>query len=186
MLMKNTINWEWNIWKDNFCQTYENKGWIPVKYAFSFKYIDGGTLLDYALKKERLLLEINKDMDNKILIDIRSAGLPDFVTNRINRQFLHKTEELFNELRSLEHLIKKNPIENKKESNQTTRDNNSRKKPCRTCGNMNKKNRYHLESACWFKNKESNIKSKNNHEIETELIEKTNSSTINQNKAFTK
>lgn len=41
MLIKYTVNAEWVIWKTNFCETYGNKGWSQVKYAFTFKYQGG-------------------------------------------------------------------------------------------------------------------------------------------------
>lgn len=60
MIIKFTIKSEWSVWKNNFCETYGNKGWSQIKYAYTFRY-QAGSLLEYATKKERLLLEINKD-----------------------------------------------------------------------------------------------------------------------------
>lgn len=57
MLIKYTTNSEWSIWKDNFCETYADREWSPVRYAILFRYKQG-SLLEYAIKKERLLLEI--------------------------------------------------------------------------------------------------------------------------------
>lgn len=51
MLIKFTINSEWATWKNIFCETYGNKGWSLVKYAFTFKF-QGGSLLEYAMKKK--------------------------------------------------------------------------------------------------------------------------------------
>lgn len=53
MLIKLTLDSAWETWRENFHETYADKGWTPVKYAISFKYING-PLLDYALKKERI------------------------------------------------------------------------------------------------------------------------------------
>lgn len=53
MIMKYSIESKWENWKKIFSETYANKGWSPIKYAFSFKY-QTGTLLEYATKKERL------------------------------------------------------------------------------------------------------------------------------------
>lgn len=44
-----------------------NKGWSPIRYAFAFKY-QTGPLLDYALKKEKLLLQVRKSIDKETLI----------------------------------------------------------------------------------------------------------------------
>lgn len=62
MMIKNSINSEWNVWKNSLCETFSNKGWSPVRYAFHYRYKQG-SILDYALKKEWLLLEINKSID---------------------------------------------------------------------------------------------------------------------------
>ncbi|KAK0071350.1 hypothetical protein PV325_013062, partial [Microctonus aethiopoides] len=138
---------------------FTNKGWSPRKYAISFKYING-PLLDYALKKERILLEINKNIDSTTLIDLIATCLPDFVTNKINRDDLDQTRDLFNELRSLEHLIKKNNSQKKKNQNINLKEKPQEKTPCEICEKIGKKNRYHPESSCWFKSNESNEKEK--------------------------
>ena len=65
VLMKLTLNADWETWKKNFCETYANKGWASIRYALSFKY-QTGSLLDYAIKKERLLLESRKSIGTGI------------------------------------------------------------------------------------------------------------------------
>ena len=40
-LIKLKLNSEWGKWKENFCETYGNKGWSPIRYALSFKYKAG-------------------------------------------------------------------------------------------------------------------------------------------------
>ncbi|KAK7871662.1 hypothetical protein R5R35_009031 [Gryllus longicercus] len=106
MILKYTIESEWSDWKKNFIETFGNKGWSPIKYAFSFKY-QSGSLLDYALKKEKLLLQIRKSMDTETLIDLIAIGLPDYVLNNIDREILQETQDLYNEISKLEHLVKK-------------------------------------------------------------------------------
>lgn len=59
MMIKLTINSEWEKWKKSFIETYKNKGWSQIRYAISFKY-QTGSLLEYAVKKEKLLLEVKK------------------------------------------------------------------------------------------------------------------------------
>ena len=75
----------------------------PIRYAMSFKY-QTGSMLDYALKKEKLLLEVRKSIDDGTLIDLIAIGLPNFVADRIDREKLKKTEDLYNEIGKLEHL----------------------------------------------------------------------------------
>lgn len=173
MLIRNTLTSEWNIWKENFCETYANKGWSLIRYAILYKYISG-SLLDYALKKERILLEMNKTIDDCTIINLIAVGLPEFITDKINRKKLNTPKDLFTELGSLEHLMKK------KSTRRNTQDNpekKQQKQPCRICEKKGKPNRYHLESTCWYKTNEKDAKDKNqikfvnNAEIETELFE---------------
>ena len=111
-LLKYTLDSEWKTWKENFKTTFVDKGWDSIRFAFTYRYIKG-SLLDYALKKEKILLETNKDVEATTLINLIAIGLPNFITDRIDKEKLKVTEDLFNELRRLEHLSKKN--ENKKD-----------------------------------------------------------------------
>lgn len=175
MLIKHTVISEWSVWKKSFCETYADKGWTPVRYAISFKYRQG-SLLEYALKKERLLLEINKSMDKCTLINLIATGLPNFVSDKIDRNDLNATEDLFNSIRGLEHLVNKKNWEKKENIYSKIKDNNH-KPACKICEKENKGIRYHPESLCWYKNKNSDrgkkdqIRSVNNSELETELNE---------------
>ncbi|GBP64705.1 hypothetical protein EVAR_59871_1 [Eumeta japonica] len=65
MLIKHTIDSKWATWKQNFCETYADK------------------------------------------------GLPNFIADRIDRHGLKKTEDLFNIIRGLEHLVNKKNLEKK-------------------------------------------------------------------------
>ncbi|XP_047039124.1 uncharacterized protein LOC124644002 [Helicoverpa zea] len=168
MMMKLTLHSEWSEWKSDFLQTYANKGWATSKYALSFKY-QAGSLLEYAVKKERLLLEVRKTMDEGTLIDIIAAGLPDFITDRINKEEIVHTKNLFNELGRLEHLVAKKKFIKKKEDTKMTRE------KCSICEKLKKGVRYHSEDSCWFKEKINTEKDKkqikliNNSELECEL-----------------
>lgn len=175
MILKFTVESEWSKWKKNFGETFGNKGWSPIRYAFTFRY-QTGSLLDYALKKEKLLLQIRKSMDTETLIDLIAIGLPNYVSDKIDRESLTETEELYNEISKLEHLVGRSNIEKK---GKIYSDNKSKKfeerKPCKICENTNKGKRYHPEESCWFREKgEKNKKTKqlktvNNSEIEIEL-----------------
>ncbi|XP_073947737.1 uncharacterized protein [Choristoneura fumiferana] len=169
MLIKYTINSDWLIWKKSFCDTYADKGWSPVRYALLFKYRQG-SLLEYAIKKERLLLEMNKTIDTPTLMDLIATGLPHYIADKIDRKTLKQTEDLFNNIRGLEHLVRK-------QNNGVLGKNNEKEEKVRPCGICEKENkgiRYHPESLCWFKNigtrpKREYIRSVNNSELETEL-----------------
>lgn len=116
MIIKLTGDSEWKIWKNKFCETFSSKGWNPVTYALLYKYRDG-PLLDYAIKKENLLLDMRRIIDSGTMIDLIAAGLPEFILNRIDREVLKDTVDLFSEISNYEHmLIKKKVVLRKKRS----------------------------------------------------------------------
>lgn len=171
MLIKFTVESDWNKWEKNFCETFGNKGWSPIRYALAFKY-QMGSLLDYALKKEKLLLEVRKSIDTGTLIDLIAAGLPNYLTDKIDRETLQETEDLYNELGKLEHLVGKNKYDKKSYTHSDTKTKKiEERKPCKICVAEKKGNRFHQEENCWFKgnNKKGVVKSVNNSELEIEL-----------------
>ncbi|KAK0178572.1 hypothetical protein PV327_007450 [Microctonus hyperodae] len=109
MLIKLTLNSNWEEWKEDFCATYANKGWSNSRYALAFRY-QSGSLLDYALKKQKLMLEMRSSIDQGTLIDIIAAGLPEYIADRINRDGIEETRDLFNDIGKLEHLVKKKTL----------------------------------------------------------------------------
>ncbi|ESN98616.1 hypothetical protein HELRODRAFT_162051 [Helobdella robusta] len=153
------------------------KEWNQVTYALLFKYKDG-SLVDYAIKKEKLLLDMRTSIDTGTLVDLIAAGLPGFVLEKINRQSMEDTVDLFNEVRKYEHLMNKNKngtytrYENQKIYNKI-----EERTACKICERLNKGIRYHPEAACWFKMRDNNkfdrryIKHINNSVIEAELNE---------------
>lgn len=176
MIIKLTMNSEWSNWKIKFCETFANKGWNTVTRALLFRYIDG-SLLDYATKKEKLLLDMRTKIDNGTVIDLIASGLPEFILNRIDREGLQDTVDLFNKLSKYEHMVnKKSFLANKKFGNAVSNKNKD-KNPCIICEKLNKGTRYHPEASCWFKTNEDDkfkrnaIKHVNNSVIETELNE---------------
>lgn len=167
ILLKLTIEAEWKEWKKTFCETFVSKGWSPIRYALSFKY-QTGLLLDYAIKKEKLLLEVRKSIDNGTLIDLIATGLPNFVADRIDREKLKKTEDLYNEIGKLEHLVHKKDFEKNKNKNYINKE-KIEKIPCETCKNKGKGTRFHPAAECWFKGKENETKHVNNSVLEVDL-----------------
>jgi len=144
------IDDNWAEWKKRFLETFADKGWNSWKYALAFRYKEGA-LINYATKKERLLLEVNKRMDPASLVAIIIAGIPDFIADKIDKEEVKDSTSLFNEIRKYESLINKKPVKDYK------LDNKKRifeKKPCSTCETLRKGARYHPEEKCWFKEQE--------------------------------
>lgn len=129
MILKFTLQSEWSEWKRTFCHTFERKGWSAGRYALAFKY-QTGSLLDYAIRKERLMLEVSRTIDPGTLIQIIAAGLPTFITDRINKEDIFETRELFNEIDKLEHLVTKNEPMKEKHGRNLKMD---RKQKCSMC-----------------------------------------------------
>lgn len=174
MLIKHTVESEWDKWEKSFCETFANKGWSPVRYALAFKY-QAGSLLDYALKKEKLMLGVRKTIDTGTLIDLITFGLPNYVADNINRETLQEIEDLYNEIGRFEHLVDKNKYEKKKLTSTNTKQKNTKDiQPCQICINENKGRRFHPEENCWFKRKSERpiVKTVNNSELEIELNNK--------------
>lgn len=152
MTTKLTVNSEWTVWKRKFLETFVNKGWNMITYAYAFKYKEG-QLIDYAMKKEKLILDINKSTDTQTIIDHIAIGLPEFVLNRINRDDLKDSTDLFNEIKKYEGLMYKKNFTKVKEHKPDFKKRTKEKKPCKTCENLGKGSRYHPEEACWYKTK---------------------------------
>lgn len=179
MFIKHTTDSDWLTWKTKFCESFANKGWNPVTYALLFKYKDG-SLIDYAMRKEKLLLDMRRTIDPGTLVDLIAAGLPEFILNKIDRERLKDTVDLYNEVSKYEHMVNKKTFSAKKRyyMNSKTNDRKEEKHPCKICEKLNKGIRYHPENTCWFKinsdenkPKRSFIKHVNNSVIETELNE---------------
>lgn len=177
MIIKLSLDSEWSTWKTKFCESFANKGWSPVTYALLFKYKDG-SLLDYAIKKEKLLLDMRRSIDAGTLVDLVAAGMPEFVLSKLDRETIKDTIDLFNEISKYEHMTRKNNNGWAKKTNLNLKTDNklNEKKPCSICARSGKGVRYHPETACYFKDKNDvtkihGIRHVNNSEIEVELNE---------------
>lgn len=119
-------------------------------------------------------MEVRKTIDTDTLIDIIAAGLPNFIVDRIDRESLKETEDLFNEIGKLEHLTGRRKVEEKQKMYKT--ENKVKRTPCNICEKNNKGTRYHPEALCWFKPKDNvrrengKIELINNSELENVLV----------------
>lgn len=177
---------EWLLWKDSFMLVFIDKGWSHVRKALSYRYI-AGSLIDYAIVKERLCLDINPTSDEISIVNLIVVGLPIEAQEELDRETTTTTAKLFTELRKLDDIFKKE----KKESLQNTinkktpqikpkeRDDDLKKKnlldnvkkPCFICETLGFPNRWHPTTEC--RNKERYLtKAKINlNEIDPETTE---------------
>ncbi|KAK2576959.1 hypothetical protein KPH14_000877 [Odynerus spinipes] len=182
-VMKREHENDWQGWKQVLTETFSSKGWSNRAYAHYFRYKEG-SLVQYAIKKERLLLEINKGMDTDTIIDRIAFGLPDFIREKIDRDEIKDTKDLINELQGLQGIADKMKIF-KKEGKPEYKGRYEERKPCKTCEDTGKGVRYHPQEKCWFKleKKEKPKTIGSNSVIEVDLSteeKKTNNHTIDQ------
>ncbi|KAL3278506.1 hypothetical protein HHI36_023976 [Cryptolaemus montrouzieri] len=147
-LLRRTADAEWTQWRDSFCNTFINKGWSSIKYAMQYKYISG-SLLEYSIKKEKLLLQIRKTIDSDTLIDLIAMGPPNEIIEKIDREKSQRPEDFHNEMRKLEYLDTNKNKDTKKTKLST--DNKKNKTPCKICKDKENGTRFHPEDECWFK-----------------------------------
>lgn len=178
MLIKHSLNSSWTIWQASFLNTFADKNWSSViMYALNFKHLNG-SLLEYALKKQILLLEYNSDIDTRTLTDLIVAGLPTYIISKLDRQELKEPTLLFSALRMYENQNKNNQKHFTEKKDATKLEVEYKKKTqCQICYMMGKKNRFHSEYLCWFKNENKNIndnvKHSKNYMLEVEQYQDT-------------
>lgn len=167
MLIKHSLNSLWEIWRESFLDTFADKSWSSVIYALTYKHLSG-SLLEYALKKERLLLEYNNNIDNRTLTDLIVTGLPTYVRSKLDRQEMTNPTILFNALQM--HEDQNNNIKRKVTEKNKSESEWRKKIPCQICYKIGKKNRFHSEDLCWFKeDKNSNNSGKHCKNLTLEI-----------------
>lgn len=145
----------WLEWKEKFLESFADRGWSTGMYATLYKYREG-SLMEYAMRKERLLLDMDKNIGTESMVMLIAAGLPEFVRNRIDREICENSTKLLHEIRKCEHLVSKSTFIKRKDEKQENRKKFEEKKPCGNCEGLNKGVRYHPEESCWFKKKNGN------------------------------
>lgn len=157
----------WTSYRKSFLETFSDKGWVNVRMAFAFKFL-GGSLLDYALRKEKLLLEVDPHMPVTTRIYLIVIGLPIYIQDRIDRDKIVTTEDLMGNVRKLESLVSKKP-QSTIDKNLSANSNRMKKTPCIICKRMGKPGRFHPTELCRNKIRSNEIKSVNNLEMEERL-----------------
>lgn len=165
-LYKLTLEGQWTDWKESFLQTYGDKNWSTIQFAYTFKYISG-SVLDYAIKKERLVLETEPSMSDRSRINHVVIGLPRDIQDRIDKEDVRTTEQLMNQLRRYENIYlrdRKEPRVMEKEKRLTV------KQPCAICESRGNPGRFHPVENCRFKEYRKDRKGVNMTEIEETAV----------------
>lgn len=174
------------MWKTKLIDTFGNRGWYNTKRAVEFRYI-GGKLSEYAIKKQKLLVDDEKSIPDIMIIKLIVAGLPNYLLEKLDKNKIKSTDNLIFELMRLENDVnifkrtKDREIKSTYQKNEKRFIANYRKKkiePCQYCKKVN-----HESSDYFFKDKAkgiNNIKfksTKNENAINTiDLNSSTNSS----------
>lgn len=150
-----TMEAKWSEWREKFLESFADKGWSAGTYAISYRYKEG-SLMEYAMRKEKLLLDMDNDISTKTLVMLIAAGLPGFIRDKIDRENCEDSTRLLHQIRKCENLVSRNNFIKKKEERQDNRKRFEEKKPCTICEKLNRGTRYHPEDTCWFRKKNGN------------------------------
>ncbi|CAK9809260.1 hypothetical protein ANTQUA_LOCUS5961 [Anthophora quadrimaculata] len=132
-----TMESQWDEWKERFLETFADKGWSTGMYAINYKYKEG-SLMEYAIRKEKLVLDMDKDISAQTLVMLIAAGLPEFIRNRIDKEKCESSIVLLHEIKKCEGLMSKNSFIKKREERQENKKKFEEKKPCKNCQKLNK------------------------------------------------
>ena len=147
----------WTEWSESFVKVFSEKGWSKLRYAYGYKYLTG-SMIEYALKKERMLLEIESTMSTPTRISLIVLGLPLGVQDKLDRELLLSTDDLVNKLGQFDFASKtsraagagdekgserKTPAKRGQEAEKFIE-----KKPCHICESLNFPGRFHAPDKC--------------------------------------
>lgn len=180
----------WSTWAESFLKVYADKGWAKVRHAYNYRYL-AGSFIDYALKKERLILEVESRMPHCPMINQIVIGLPIPIQDKLDREELRTTDDLMNRLRQFESSSTKKLAKTEKSSNtsesarpkseQQQHDRSTGKfvdkKPCSICESKGYSGRFHPIERCRNRNRRSdesriNLNEETDHETSESLEEK--------------
>ena len=176
------IEADWDQWKESLISTFSDDSWTPVRFAYNFRHM-AGSFVDFVVKKERLLLDLDHEISDQIILNLIVLGLPIRIQNELSRSSISSVKILISKLKKFDYESPKRTVsvdgtENKAPTSRTSESSGKfrkapsteGKKACSFCEKGNRGARYHMEKNCWFK--DDKIKTVNNVEIETELNSK--------------
>jgi len=174
---------DWPVWKEAMLSTFKDTSYNNICYAINFKYLKG-SILEYCVKKEKILLEVQRGFTPSLILDMIIAGLPEKVQKSMNPSSINSIEKLHNKIKKFETSEKESSVispsntivsnafsSQKKEEGKTNygnfnrnRTNPNRPKPCGICAKLGSPHRYHRERDCWNKDLDKVKKETNNTE----------------------
>ena len=178
------IEADWDNWKENLISTFSDDSYTPIRYAYGYRHMTG-SFIDFVLKKERLLLDLDHDIPDKLRLNLIVLGLPIKIQNELERSSMNSLEDLISKVKKYDYEVQRKTSQMDSAENKATPNSRAtemsgksqkatskeRKHPCSICEQNNRGTRYHQEKNCWFKDT-NKVKAVNNLEIETELNSK--------------
>ena len=166
---------EYDKWAESFKIVFADRGWSNVWYAYGFKHM-AGSPSEFAMKKEALLLDVERDMSMTSRIHHIIASLPRNIAEKIDRDGIKTTDQLINELRRFEtpgaskgkgQAEPVSATEKKTNKSEQTEDRREKKlpnrnEPCYKCEAIGRPGKYHPARFCrnadlYAKMKEANL-----------------------------
>lgn len=177
--LKLGLNTDWKQWKHDLISTFGDDSWTPISFAYLYRYLNG-SFVDFAVKKERMLLELERDLSDQTVLDLIIIGLPSHIKSSLKRSQITSVELLRNKLKKFDtEDTSKFKSTNNKQFNFTIKKSEEEgknikvtssnlRKPCLICEKKGFSGRFHPEGACWNRDKGGNNNKKvvNNVEVE--------------------
>ena len=145
---KKLISNNWPIWKNAFISMFGVRSWSFVRQAYAFRYM-GGSLINYALHKQKLLIETDDKMNDNTMINLIMYNLPSNIHEKLNRAELETIDDLYKELTKMNMYSEKPITYNEKSNVQKNKKIEAKEKiPCAICKKLGFDNRFHPIEFC--------------------------------------
>ncbi|XP_050576604.1 uncharacterized protein LOC126915710 [Bombus affinis] len=143
--------YNWENWKAAFLKAFSNKGWSAAQYAYNFKYISG-SFIEYAIKKERLILEVRRKTSEETRINLIVIGLPIHIQDKIDKEAVQSTNDLIRHLGQYEDQMKGRKIQENNARLDRKPEPPPKKQLCVICEALNFPGRFHPTQVCRNRN----------------------------------
>lgn len=143
--------YNWEDWKAAFLKAFSSKGWFAVRYVYNFRYISG-SFIEYAIKKEWLILEVRRKTPEEIRINFIVIGLPIYIQDKIDKEMVQSTNDLIGLLGQYEDQIKRKKIQGRNVRFDRKSDPSPKRQPCVICEALNFPGRFYPIELCRNRN----------------------------------
>lgn len=107
---------EWNLWREDLVSTFRDLSWRPIRFVHNYCYMNG-SYLDFVVRKERLLRDLDHDIPHSIMLNLIVLGLPVSIQNTLNRETVTELKDLNKKLKKFDHNTSSYAVHTKNSSN---------------------------------------------------------------------